>query len=155
MIAQLHLPFPTHLKIDVDGQEPQVLVGATSVLADSRLKGLMLEIRLTEEAGIVDALKEAGLTMVGRFDRRGDVQIGEICYGRFERVSVPVITLPAHQTGSVWTEATTVGARSVADVNTHLGEPGYPSKVSPDMVVDSVARTADGSETVFAHGSTR
>jgi D-serine deaminase-like pyridoxal phosphate-dependent protein len=59
------LPFPSHIKIDVDGGELEVLAGAPAVLRDPRCIGLQVEvvdfdeersrsrevIRLLEEAG--------------------------------------------------------------------------------------------------------
>ncbi len=38
------LPFPTHLKIDIDGIEDSVLRGGRSVLADPRLRGIQIEV---------------------------------------------------------------------------------------------------------------
>ena len=38
------LPFPTHLKIDVDGLEHLVIAGGKQVLADTRLKSLLIEV---------------------------------------------------------------------------------------------------------------
>ncbi|WP_420906050.1 FkbM family methyltransferase [Candidatus Magnetaquiglobus chichijimensis] len=43
------LPFPTHLKIDVDGPELKVLRGAMATLADPRLRHLLIEMRADEE----------------------------------------------------------------------------------------------------------
>ena len=44
------LPCPTHLKIDVDGLEPQIIEGAKRLLADPRLKTLLIEINQGDEA---------------------------------------------------------------------------------------------------------
>jgi len=38
------LPFPEHIKIDVDGDELAVLEGGAETFSDSRLKSLMIEI---------------------------------------------------------------------------------------------------------------
>ena len=38
------LPFPNHLKIDVDGNEDPILAGAQTVLGDQRLRSLLVEI---------------------------------------------------------------------------------------------------------------
>ncbi|MEO5346440.1 MAG: FkbM family methyltransferase [Magnetococcus sp. YQC-9] len=43
------LPFPTHLKIDVDGPELKVLRGAMMTLADRRLRHLLIEMRADAE----------------------------------------------------------------------------------------------------------
>jgi FkbM family methyltransferase len=37
-------PFPTHIKIDVDGLEEQILEGSTRTFADVRLKSLLVEV---------------------------------------------------------------------------------------------------------------
>jgi hypothetical protein len=37
-------PFPTHIKIDVDGVEEHILRGATRTFADLRLKSLLVEV---------------------------------------------------------------------------------------------------------------
>src|SRR5690606_23038118 len=38
------LPFPTHIKIDVDGGELEVLQGSAEILRDARCIGLQVEI---------------------------------------------------------------------------------------------------------------
>jgi FkbM family methyltransferase len=43
-IARFSPPFPTHIKIDVDGSEEQILEGATRTFADLRLKSLLIEV---------------------------------------------------------------------------------------------------------------
>ncbi|MBF0416934.1 MAG: FkbM family methyltransferase [Magnetococcales bacterium] len=60
------LPFPTHLKIDVDGPELKVLLGAMTTLADRRLKHLLIEMR--EDAEVLEAerwLAPLGFLLVG------------------------------------------------------------------------------------------
>lgn len=42
------LPFPTHMKIDIDGHEGSVLRGGDAVLRDKRLRGLQIEVMDTE-----------------------------------------------------------------------------------------------------------
>lgn len=39
-----NIPYPNHIKIDVDGIEDLVLAGAQTVLSDSRVKPVMMEI---------------------------------------------------------------------------------------------------------------
>lgn len=39
-----NMPFPSHIKIDVDGGELEVLAGATAVLQDDRCRGLQIEV---------------------------------------------------------------------------------------------------------------
>ena len=43
-VARFQPPFPTHIKIDVDGVEGQILEGARLALADPRLKSLLVEV---------------------------------------------------------------------------------------------------------------
>lgn len=38
------LPFPTHLKIDIDGGEAEVIAGADETLSDPRLAGIQVEV---------------------------------------------------------------------------------------------------------------
>jgi FkbM family methyltransferase len=43
-IARFAPPFPTHIKIDVDGLETEILEGSRRTLADPRLKSLLFEV---------------------------------------------------------------------------------------------------------------
>lgn len=91
LIATFSLPAPTHIKIDVDGNgtvELAVIEGMAETLKAETLVGLMLEIPLQVEEQIVAALTAHGWRMAERFDTRGGAKIGNICYGRFERVVV-------------------------------------------------------------------
>jgi FkbM family methyltransferase len=56
------LPFPTHIKIDVDGIEDQVVAGASRVLGDERLKSVLIEVFMHKD--MADRVKDA-------FFRRG------------------------------------------------------------------------------------
>lgn len=63
-IARFHPPFPTHLKIDVDGAEPLILAGAKTTLADPRLKSLAVEFAELEtprSAAMLALIEAAGL----------------------------------------------------------------------------------------------
>lgn len=56
-------PFPTHIKIDVDGNEPRIVKGMARVLADPRLKSVAIELSPTErpeDQGVIDAVTAAG-----------------------------------------------------------------------------------------------
>ncbi|MBF0163659.1 MAG: FkbM family methyltransferase [Magnetococcales bacterium] len=60
------LPFPTHLKIDVDGPELKVLRGAMATLADPRLQHLLIEMRADDEVLEAERLLGAlGWVLVG------------------------------------------------------------------------------------------
>jgi FkbM family methyltransferase len=69
------LPFPTHVKIDVDGAEWDVIRGGERVFADPRLVGVQVEIAEPEShptrvADVVAFMARAGLTEVARYPRR-------------------------------------------------------------------------------------
>jgi FkbM family methyltransferase len=50
LVATGAIPFPEHIKIDVDGGESRLIDGMAETLADRRLKSIRLEIRLDDEA---------------------------------------------------------------------------------------------------------
>jgi hypothetical protein len=56
---------PTHIKIDVDGTELDVLRGARRVLADERLRTLLIEIchDRGDTRAITEILSAGGLTL--------------------------------------------------------------------------------------------
>ena len=59
------IPFPTHIKVDVDGGEAAILHGGRDVLADRRVRGLQIEVMdtsadLHRRHEIVDFLWELG-----------------------------------------------------------------------------------------------
>lgn len=47
-IERFNPPFPTHIKLDVDGLEAPILYGATTTLRDKRLLAAMVELSLTD-----------------------------------------------------------------------------------------------------------
>ena len=63
-IAAFGAPFPRHIKVDVDGLEPEIIKGAAKTIADPRLKSLLIEINeaLPEFMAIVETLKKAGFS---------------------------------------------------------------------------------------------
>ncbi len=64
LVAGTGLPFPSHLKLDVDGIEPEIFLGATVILADHRLKSVMVEFDTHEKAvqeGIQNMMTAGGL----------------------------------------------------------------------------------------------
>jgi len=60
--------FPSHIKIDVDGNELAILRGATSTLHDSRLKSLLIELDEsdTEYEDCISQLESSGLHLVSK-----------------------------------------------------------------------------------------
>jgi FkbM family methyltransferase len=61
-------PFPTHIKIDVDGVESLIIQGGMKTISDPRMKSLLIEIDENEpkDANIVKMLKFAGLEIKSR-----------------------------------------------------------------------------------------
>jgi len=63
------LPFPTHIKIDVDGGELEVLAGAPEVLRDPRCRAIQVEVIDAEDARtrsreVTGLLEAAGFSLV-------------------------------------------------------------------------------------------
>ena len=61
--------FPNHMKIDVDGQEYQIILGAKKTLLDKRLQSICIEItesinRTTETNYIYENMKAAGFEII-------------------------------------------------------------------------------------------
>lgn len=46
---QFAFPCPTHIKIDVDGNEPEIIAGAVDVLTQERCKSVLIEVQPEEE----------------------------------------------------------------------------------------------------------
>lgn len=60
-------PFPSHIKIDVDGLELAIVEGASHTLRDSRLQSVMLELSLSnseERSAGIKMMEAAGLRYV-------------------------------------------------------------------------------------------
>lgn len=58
-IRQFNPPFPTHLKIDVDGIEKKIVQGATATLTDKRLKTVLIELNVDlDDCGETIAIME-------------------------------------------------------------------------------------------------
>jgi FkbM family methyltransferase len=73
-MRQFAPPFPNHLKIDVDGIEDLIIVGAGQTLADPRLKSLSIELdaaRPDYTDRVVAAITAGGLELVAK--RHGEM----------------------------------------------------------------------------------
>jgi len=71
LLAQFPLPKPTHLKIDVDGAELDVLQGAPFTLASKDLRSLMIEVNEEEAEEMSGLIEGHGLSLRARFDPPG------------------------------------------------------------------------------------
>ena len=92
------LAFPTHINIDVDGQESSVIRGATRVLCDKRLRSVLLEItespsRAAEAADIYETFLASGFELLKKV--RISPQ-GEAYNAIFVRDSSPETGRPAN-----------------------------------------------------------
>jgi FkbM family methyltransferase len=68
-VARFNPPFPTHIKIDVDGIELPILEGAHDLLRDPRLESLIVELSLSdpvERNRAISLLEEAGLHLASQ-----------------------------------------------------------------------------------------
>ncbi|MEQ9332364.1 FkbM family methyltransferase [Thalassobaculum sp.] len=65
LVARGEIPFPSHVKIDVDGFEEQVIEGMRGILADPRFKSLRMEIRWheAERRKLVDSIADQGYSV--------------------------------------------------------------------------------------------
>ena len=84
MITQFELPLPTHIKLDVDGAEIEVLSGATATLMAESLETLMVELDPNLDAQIVALLSSRGFELSERFEGR---KSNAPSYGMFRRVA--------------------------------------------------------------------
>ena len=67
LVATFGQPFPNHVKIDVDGNEPKIIKGMKSVLADKRLKSIVVELApdsKPDDRQALDAIQSAGFTLL-------------------------------------------------------------------------------------------
>ena len=58
-IARFNLPIPTHIKMDVDGNELRILAGASATLANPTLREMLIEVDTDEKAGNYEAIENA------------------------------------------------------------------------------------------------
>ena len=67
-IEQFKLPYPQHIKIDVDGIEEKILMGAEKTLANPQLKSVFVEINCSNIEGkqIIQLLNEYGFKVTSQ-----------------------------------------------------------------------------------------
>lgn len=88
-IERFHPPFPTHLKMDVDGLEWPILQGAVKTMRDPRLRAAMVELSLTQPAErdqAISLLAGVGLKFVahGEAQSGGDEQAANHLFVRVQ-----------------------------------------------------------------------
>jgi len=70
MVESFGLPFPNHIKIDVDGSEKDVIEGGRKVFYDSRLQSVMIEVNeenIKEASVIYNYFDDAGFDIQQRY----------------------------------------------------------------------------------------
>ena len=61
-IEQFNIPYPNHIKIDVDGIEREVIEGAQKILFDDHFKSIAIEIT-EHNSELVDFFKDRGFIL--------------------------------------------------------------------------------------------
>jgi len=86
LVADYQLPFPNHVKIDVDGNEPEVIRGMQNVLEARELKTICVELTLArkDHLDIIERLQAAGFTECAEYINREREAVGTRNY-YFER----------------------------------------------------------------------
>jgi hypothetical protein len=80
------LPPPTLVKLDVDGAEPAVLAGAAGMLAQARVRSMLIEIESQAEAEVLRAVDAAGFALSERHSERDGAPLRGVWYGVFDRI---------------------------------------------------------------------
>jgi FkbM family methyltransferase len=69
LVRQLNLPLPHHIKIDVDGGEPDLLRGATEILSSPSLRSLIVELLTWTKDAVVAELAAHELALLYTYER--------------------------------------------------------------------------------------
>ncbi len=96
MVATYQIAVPNHIKIDVDGVELAILVGARETLANPRVKTVMVELgEPAEREAIIAALAESGLKLVREFDKQNSLGSSDAFFARQpEELAAALATAP-------------------------------------------------------------
>jgi hypothetical protein len=93
-IAQFDPPFPSYVKLDVDGLELQILEGARMTLRDPRLQSILVELSVSRDREHRDALSfldEVGFRFVSRGATQ-ETQTESAANHLFQRATRPVMS---------------------------------------------------------------
>ncbi len=86
LIAQFGLPWPNHLKLDVDGAERRVLLGSANILAKPTLRSILVEVDDNEDPGheIERMLTSYRFVLRSRHCRRNTLTVANYVFERSE-----------------------------------------------------------------------
>ena len=70
VVATFDLPLPTHIKLDVDGGELDVIAGAARTLAAPSLRSLLIEVSSDLSTAVIHALAPSGLHLESKIERQ-------------------------------------------------------------------------------------
>ncbi len=68
-IERYHLPIPNHIKIDVDGSEKRIILGAKKILKHSKLRSILIELDDEDKNKnqIIKMIENSGFTLYKKF----------------------------------------------------------------------------------------
>ena len=70
MLFLRKINFPNYIKIDVDGNEMNILEGMSETLKNEELKSMLIEIEKTNEEDIINYLKHYDFELENKSDNR-------------------------------------------------------------------------------------
>ena len=85
LVTWLHLPAPTHIKLDVDGGELAVLEGASSTLSSPVLRSMLVEVAFPDSDAVTAAVERHGFRLESKVDVKTEAGEYAIWYGVFVR----------------------------------------------------------------------
>jgi FkbM family methyltransferase len=93
LIERSHFCVPNHLKIDVDGLEPEIIAGATALLENPRLKSLLVElnVEVDHDLELKRNIESFGFTCIRQYQAEmfGGGEYGGIYNFTFVRNALP------------------------------------------------------------------